>query len=54
MERPALQQLLAHIREGLIDVVVVYRVDRLTRALADFARMVELFDDQRADSSSAR
>jgi len=46
MERPALQQLLAHIREGLIDVVVVYKVDRLTRALADFARMVELFDNQ--------
>ena len=46
MERPALQQLLAHIREGLIDVVVVYKVDRRTRALADFARMVELFDNQ--------
>src|SRR6202047_1622250 len=46
MERPALRQLLAHIREGLIDVVVVYKVDRLTRALADFARMVELFDNQ--------
>ena len=41
-----MQQLLAHIREGLIDVVVVYKVDRLTRALADFARMVELFDNQ--------
>jgi DNA invertase Pin-like site-specific DNA recombinase len=47
MERPALQQLLAHIREGLIDVVVVYKVDRLTRALADFAKMVELFDAQK-------
>ena len=46
MERPALQQLLTHISEGQIDVVVVYKVDRLTRALADFARMVELFDDQ--------
>jgi site-specific DNA recombinase len=44
MERPALHQLLADIRQGLIDVVVVYKVDRLTRALADFARMVELFD----------
>jgi len=41
-----LQQLLAHIREGLIDVVVVYKVDRLTRSLADFARMVEQFDNQ--------
>jgi len=46
MERPALQQLLADIRKGLIDAVVVYKVDRLTRALADFAKMVELFDAQ--------
>jgi site-specific DNA recombinase len=44
MDRPALQQLLADIRKGLIDVVVVYKVDRLSRALADFAKMVELFD----------
>ena len=44
IERPALQQLMSHIREGSIDVVVVYKVDRLTRSLADFARMVELFD----------
>src|SRR5579862_7826425 len=43
-ERPGLQQLLAHIREGRVDVVVVYKVDRLTRSLADFAKMVELFD----------
>jgi len=47
MERPALQQLMADIREGSLDVVVVYKVDRLTRSLADFARMVELFDAQR-------
>ena len=46
MERPALQRLLEDIRRNLIDVVVVYKVDRLTRALADFARMVELFDNQ--------
>ena len=44
MERPGLQALLADIRRGLIDVVVVYKVDRLTRSLADFARIVELFD----------
>lgn len=44
MERPALQQLLADIKNRRIDVVVVYKVDRLTRSLADFARMVELFD----------
>src|SRR5207245_1643642 len=46
MERPALQLLLAEIRRRKIDVVVVYKVDRLTRSLADFARMVELFDAQ--------
>jgi len=44
MERPALQRLLANINEGVIDVVVVYKVDRLTRSLADFAKMVEVFD----------
>jgi site-specific DNA recombinase len=44
MERPALQRLLADIGEGLVDVVVVYKVDRLTRSLADFAKMVEVFD----------
>lgn len=42
MERPALKQLLADIEEGLIDVVVVYKVGRLTRSLSDFARMVEI------------
>ena len=44
MERPGLQRLLADIREKLVDVVVVYKVDRLTRSLADFAKMVEVFD----------
>src|ERR1700689_5045256 len=44
MERPGLQQLLADIRAGLVDTVVVYKVDRLTRSLTDFARMVEVFD----------
>ena len=44
MERPALQRLLEDIRNGLVDVVVVYKVDRLTRSLADFAKMVEVFD----------
>lgn len=44
MERPGLKQLLADIQRGLIDVVVVYKVDRLTRSLADFAKIVELFD----------
>jgi site-specific DNA recombinase len=44
MERPALQRLMADIAKGLIDAVVVYKVDRLTRSLADFAKMVEVFD----------
>src|SRR6202022_359683 len=39
MERPALQRLLSDIDEGRVDVVVVYKVDRLTRSLADFAKM---------------
>ena len=44
MERPALKRLLADIERGLVDCVVVYKVDRLTRALTDFAKLVELFD----------
>src|ERR1700756_2768294 len=44
MERPALQRLMADIAKGLIDAVVVYKVDRLTRSLADFAKIVEIFD----------
>src|SRR5499427_130834 len=43
-DRPALQRLLADIRARKIDTVVVYKVDRLTRSLADFAKLVELFD----------
>src|SRR5580692_1806356 len=46
MERPALQRLLTDISGRFIDVVVVYKVDRLTRSLADFAKMVELFEAQ--------
>jgi site-specific DNA recombinase len=44
IERPALQRLIADIEAGKIDVVVVYKVDRLTRALSDFAKLVEIFD----------
>ena len=43
-DRPALQQLLEDVRARKIDVIVVYKVDRLTRSLADFAKLVELFD----------
>jgi site-specific DNA recombinase len=44
MERPALKRLIADIEAGEIDVVVVYKVDRLTRALSDFAKLVDVFD----------
>ena len=43
-DRPALQRLLEDVGAGKIDVIVVYKVDRLTRSLADFAKLVELFD----------
>src|SRR3954453_10167646 len=46
-ERPALQRLLDDVRAGRIDIIVVYKVDRLTRSLADFAKLVELFDQQK-------
>src|ERR1700709_58430 len=44
LARPALQQLLKDIDAGRIDVIVVYKIDRLTRSLADFAKLVEAFD----------
>jgi len=44
LDRPALQAVLADVRSGKINIVVVYKVDRLTRSLADFAKLVELFD----------
>ena len=44
MERPALQKLLVDVQARRIDVIVVYKVDRLTRSLADFAKLVETFD----------
>jgi DNA invertase Pin-like site-specific DNA recombinase len=44
LDRPALQNLLADVRAGKINIVVVNKVDRLTRSLADFAKLVELFD----------
>src|SRR5215813_14050206 len=46
MERPALKRLLADIEAGRIDAVVVYKVDRLTRSLSDFSKIVEVFDRQ--------
>ncbi|WP_034799893.1 recombinase family protein, partial [Hyphomonas beringensis] len=44
LERPALQRLLEDIADGKVYLVVVYKIDRLTRSLADFARLVEQFD----------
>jgi site-specific DNA recombinase len=44
MGRPALQRLLADITAGRVDIVVVYKIDRLTRSLADFAKIVEILD----------
>ena len=43
-DRPALKRLLADIERGQIDIVVVYKIDRLTRSLADFSKMVEVFE----------
>ena len=44
LERPGLKRLLEDIEDGLVDVVVVYKIDRLSRSLADFAKLVEVFD----------
>ena len=52
MDRPALQKPLDDVRARRIDVIVVYKVDRLTRSLADFAKLVELFDAHQASASS--
>ena len=48
MERPALQRLLRDVESGVIDVIVVYKVDRLSRSLTDFARIVEVFEKNKA------
>jgi len=46
MDRPAFKQLLSDIKKGHVDVVVVYKIDRLTRSLMDFAKIVDVFDDK--------
>jgi DNA invertase Pin-like site-specific DNA recombinase len=46
LERPALKRLLRDVETGLIDVVVVYKIDRLSRSLSDFSKLVDLFDRQ--------
>ena len=45
LERPALQRLMEHVREGRVDQIVVYKIDRLTRSLADFAKIVDVLDE---------
>lgn len=45
MERPAIQQLLSDVEAGQIDIILVYKVDRLSRSLADFVRLIERFDE---------
>lgn len=52
MERPALRRLMADIEAGKVDIVVVYKIDRLSRSLADFARMVDVFDRCRVSFSA--
>ena len=47
LDRPALQRLINEVRAGRIDIIVVYKVDRLTRSLGDFAKLVELFDQHK-------
>jgi DNA invertase Pin-like site-specific DNA recombinase len=44
LERPGLKRLMTDIEDGLVDVIVVYKIDRLSRSLADFAKLVEVFD----------
>src|SRR5689334_25046285 len=46
LDRPALKRLLREVDLGKIDVIVVYKIDRLTRSLADFAKLVEKFDEK--------
>ena len=51
-ERPALQQLINDIKKGKIDVVIVYKVDRLSRSLADFVKIIDLFDHHEVSFAS--
>ncbi len=47
MDRPGLKKLLENVRSGLVDIIVVYKIDRLSRSLADFAKLVEIFDEHK-------
>ena len=52
LERPALKRLLADIEAGKVDIIVVYKIDRLSRSLMDFARLVEVFDEHKVTFAS--
>ena len=54
MDRPGLKRLMAGIEAGRIDIVVVYKIDRLTRSLADFARLIEVFEAGACPSCRSR
>jgi site-specific DNA recombinase len=47
MDRPGLKKLLDDVRSGIVDIIVVYKIDRLSRSLADFAKLVEIFDEHK-------
>ena len=47
MERPALQRLIDDVKQGSVDIIIVYKIDRLSRSLADFAKLVDLFDEHK-------
>ena len=47
LERPAVQQSLEDVRQGRVQIIVVYKIDRLTRSLTDFAKLVEIFDSHK-------
>jgi len=54
LDRPAIQRLLSDIEDGLVDVVVVYKIDRLSRSLMDFAKLVEVFERNNVTFVSVR
>ena len=54
MERPGLKALLGDVDAGFVDVIVVYKVDRLTRSLADFAKIVDVLDNAGSSFVSGR
>lgn len=54
LNRPALQELLQDIQNGLVDIIVVYKIDRLTRSLHDFSKLVEAFDKHNTSFAKAR